>query len=184
MFLHEDEVGKMGYNSVNNDITVIKSNDNIEGLAVEVQGKADPSPVTLMMWFDHELPEFFPVCHLLAWLKLSGIKDGFFFPDCNFLTTTIVNNPSWGGVCTEPISYADVLAAWKNLCSSILERDGKIVAHSGHKQHICLVFWGGAQDTDLMLSARHKMIKNALKYKCDASFLLALAQKNMSDLSL
>ncbi len=57
MFMHEDEVGKMGYNSVNYDITAIKSNDNIEGLAAEVQGKADPSPVTLMMLFDHELPE-------------------------------------------------------------------------------------------------------------------------------
>ena len=155
----------MGYDCVNTDITIIKADDNVEGLAIEVQGKADATPVTLMMWFDHEFPEFCPIRHLLAWLRLSGIKDGFFFPDYNFLTTTVVNDPSWNGVCTEPISYSDVLAAWKNLCSSILERDGKFGAHSGWKTAYLFGVWGGAQDTDLMLSARHKTIKNALKYK-------------------
>jgi hypothetical protein len=78
MFLHEDEVGHMGYVDINHDITVIKSNDCVEGIAVVVKGKADPIPVTLMMWFDHEFPEFCPVRHLLAWLYLSGIKEGFF----------------------------------------------------------------------------------------------------------
>jgi hypothetical protein len=35
-----------------------------------------------------------------------------------------------GCVCTEPISYADdVLESWKNICSSILERDGKFGAY-------------------------------------------------------
>jgi hypothetical protein len=44
-----------------------------------VKDTADPAPVTLMMWIDHQFPEFFPVHHLLAWLYLSGIMVGFFF---------------------------------------------------------------------------------------------------------
>jgi hypothetical protein len=56
MFLREDEIGKMAYSTVNSDIMVIKSNDCVEGIAMKVQGKADPTTVTLRMWFDHEFP--------------------------------------------------------------------------------------------------------------------------------
>jgi hypothetical protein len=67
----------------------------VEGISGQVQGKVDPTPVTLMMWFDHEFPEFCPVQHLLAWLQLSEIKDGYFFPSYNFLNTTILKDASW-----------------------------------------------------------------------------------------
>jgi hypothetical protein len=95
MFLCKDEIGKMAYSTVNSDITVVKSNDCVEGIAMQVQGKADPNPVTLMMWFVHGFPEFCPVRHLLAWLRLSQIQDGYFFPSYNFLNTTIINDASW-----------------------------------------------------------------------------------------
>jgi hypothetical protein len=184
MFLREDEIGKMAYSTVNSDITVVKSNDCVEGIAMQVQGKADSNPVTLMMWFDHEFPEFCPVRHLLAWLRLSQIQDGYFFPSYNFLNTTIINDASWNGCCVEPISYSDVLSAWKNLCGTILERVGRFGSHSGRKTGYLFGVWGGAQDTDLMLSARHKTVKNAMIYKRDAAFLLALAQENMNSLTL
>ncbi len=63
------------------------------------------------------------------------------------------------GLCTEPISYSAVLSAWKNVCGTILERVGKFGAHSGRKTGYVFGVWGGAQDTDLMLSARHKPLK-------------------------
>jgi hypothetical protein len=143
MFLCADEIAK---------ITVVKSNDCVEGIAMQVQGKADPNPITLMMWFDHESPEFCPVWHLLAWLRLSQIQDGYFFPSYNFLNTTIINDASWNGFCGEPISYSDVLASWKNLCSTMLEWVGRFGSHSGRKTGYLFGVWGGAQDTDLMLS--------------------------------
>jgi len=130
MFLQEDEVGRMAYSTINTDITLMKSTDCVEGIAIGVQGKADPNPVTLMMWFDHDFPEFCTVRHLLAWLRLSGIKDGYFFPDYNFLSKTIVQNGEWDGTCLDPISYT---SAWKNLCGTCLEREGKFSAHSGRK---------------------------------------------------
>jgi hypothetical protein len=96
---------------------------------------------------------------------LSGIQDGYFFPDYNYLISTIVKEESWNRCCTETISYSDVLAAWKNLCGTLLEREGKFGAHSGRKTAYIFAVWGGAQDTDVMLSARHKTIKNVMKCK-------------------
>jgi len=184
MLLQEDEVGRMANSTINTDSTLVKSNDCFEGIAVGVQGKADPNPVTLMMWFDHDFPEFCPVLLLLAWLRLSGIEDGFFPPNYYFLSKTIVQNGEWDGTCLDPISSTDVLSAWKNLCGTCLEREGEFSAHSGRKTEYLFGVWGGGQDTDLMLSARHKTIKNAIIYKRDASFLLSLACKNMNSLTL
>jgi hypothetical protein len=140
--------------------------------------------MTLMMWFDHELPEFCPVRHLLAWLNLCGITHGYCFPDYNYLCNVIVNKPDWDGNCTDGITYCDVLAAWKNLFNTTLEREGKFGAHSGRKTGYLFGVWGGAQDTDLMLSARHKTVKHAMKYKRDADFLLSLAKVNNTELTL
>jgi hypothetical protein len=38
IFLHEGEVGKMRYGTVNSNITVAKPNDFVEGIAMWVQG--------------------------------------------------------------------------------------------------------------------------------------------------
>jgi len=184
MFLREDEIGSMGYVHINHDISVIKGNDCVEGLAITVKGKADKVPVTLMMWFDHEFPEFGQARHLLAWLYLSGIKDGCFFPSYNFLCNTVLKDSPWDGVCCEHMSYNDVLAGGKNICGSVVEREGKFGAHSGRKTGYLFGVWGRGQDTDLMLSARHKTIKNALRYKRDTAFLLSLAKENLADLTL
>jgi hypothetical protein len=92
MFLQQDEIGSIGYVHINHDISIIKGNDCVEELVMTVKGKADKVPVTLMMWFDHEFPEFCPVQHSLAWLYLSGIKDSFFFPSNNFLCNTVLNH--------------------------------------------------------------------------------------------
>jgi len=55
--------------------------------------------------------------------------------------------------------YSVVLAAWINLCSNLLEIKGKFGVHSERKAAFLFGVWGGAQATDLMLSARHKTVK-------------------------
>jgi hypothetical protein len=42
---------------------------SVEDIAFEIQGKADPAPMTLMMWFDHQMHEFCPAYHLLAFFR-------------------------------------------------------------------------------------------------------------------
>lgn len=61
-----------------------------------------------------------------------------------------------------------MLAGWKNLCSTVLEREGKFGAHSGRKTGYLFGVWGGGQDTDLMLSARPKTLKNTLRHQASA----------------
>ena len=92
MLLQEDEVGSMMHGTINNDITIIKSNGNVEGIAFQIKGKSDPVPVTLMMWWDHELPEFCPAHHLLAWIWISGITEGYLFPSYKFLQVDIMKH--------------------------------------------------------------------------------------------
>jgi hypothetical protein len=82
------------------------------------------------------------------------------------------------------ISYSSVLAGWRNICSSVVEREGMFGAHSGRKTGYLFGFGVGGQDTDLMLSARQKSIKNSLRNKRDAEFLLSFARENMADLTL
>jgi len=48
----------MGYDTVDKDLTVIKSNNCVEGFDMKIQGKANPRLVTLTIWFDHDLTEF------------------------------------------------------------------------------------------------------------------------------
>jgi len=115
---------------------------------------------------------------------LCGITGGYFYPDYNYLCNVIVNKPDWVGNCTDGITYCDVLAAWKNLCNTPLEREGMFGSHSGRKTGYLFGVWGGAQDSVLMLSAQHKTVKHAMKYKRDASFLLSLPKENNTELTL
>jgi hypothetical protein len=135
------------------------------------------------MWWDHELPLFCPVHHLLAWVRLSSIRDGFLFPSYIFLMGNIIKNwSSFDGNVTQEIPYHDVLATWKNLCWKLLERDGRWGAHSGQKTSYLFGVWGGAQDSELMTCAWHKTLIHAMTYKKDSKFLLSIAKQNSDDL--
>jgi len=41
------------------------------------------------------------------------------------------------------ISYSGVLAGWRNICSSVVEREGKFGEHSGRKTGYLFGVWGG-----------------------------------------
>jgi hypothetical protein len=74
-----------------------------------------------------------------------------FFPDYNYLCSAIVRDPLWDGTCTEPVTYHDVLAAWKNICMTVLEREGLLGAHSGRKTGYLFGVWDGGQNSDLRM---------------------------------
>ena len=57
LFLRGDEVVSICIEDFNPDLAV-------ESLAVAVQGKCDPTPVTLMLWSDDVLPELCPIRHV------------------------------------------------------------------------------------------------------------------------
>jgi hypothetical protein len=53
----------------------------------------------------------------------------------------------------------DVLAGWKNICSTVFVREGMFVVHLGRKAGHLFGVWGEGQDTDQVLSARQNTIK-------------------------
>jgi hypothetical protein len=80
LFLRESEVANMQFSDINPDITTVKQGGRVEGISIRIKGKSDQHPVTLTMWNDDDFPQFCPVRHLLAWIAISKITDGYFFP--------------------------------------------------------------------------------------------------------
>ena len=122
-----------------------------------------------------------------VWIGISGITGGYFFPSHDFLHKSILSEEIvWDKnvLLQNVITYKDYLGIIKGLCSRLIEREGRWGSHVGRKTGYLFGVWGGGQDADLMQCARHKTIKNALKYKKDAAFLLELANANNSELTL
>jgi hypothetical protein len=61
------------------------------------------------------------------------------------------------------------------------QRKGPWGSHSCRKTAYLLAVWGGGQDSDMMQSARHKTLANAIKYKEDATYLMELSIINGHD---
>ena len=130
------------------------------------------------MWNDDKFPEFCPVRHLLAFLGMSGINEGYFFPSKATLDQFQNSNQTTHLVKKEEIiGYQTYLEKFKRICNQ-LNLPGRWGAHTGRKTGYLFAVWGGASDSDIMDSARHRTLKNAMKYKKDASFLLALSAEN------
>ena len=170
----------MSFDDCNADITSVKEGGRVVGIAFRIQGifdllgKSDKHPVTLMCWNDDIFPEFCPVRHLLAYLAISGIKQGYFFP-CK---KVLCQAGQEGDVKkAEQIAYVTYLDRFKNICKK-LNFSGTWGCHTGRKTAYLFAVWGGGSDTDIMQRARHKTVKNSIKYKNDASFLLALCEIN------
>ena len=72
----------------------------IDGLGIEVFGKADNNWVKLMIWLDSDCPELCPICHLLVCLYLAGAKEG-----CLFTSEEELHNPPGNGEYTTTTPY-------------------------------------------------------------------------------
>ena len=131
-------------------------------MLLKSKGKTDKKPVTLSLWADNEVPQMCPIRHLLAYIYLADIKNGFLYP----------------GSDQGHISYDQYQSEFQSVCEMIIGRSGPFGTHSGRKTAYLFAVWGGGSDADIMLSARHKTVTNAMKYKRDASYLLHLAQAN------
>jgi hypothetical protein len=188
LFLREDEVSSMRCEDVVPDVTSVKSNGFVDGIAFQVQGKCDKRPVILMMWSDTDFPSLCPVNALLSWMSLSKIKSGYLFPSFNFIESKI-KDPSWNGAVEDKndvINYSVFLDRLKKLCKQLLGKNrGRFGTHSCRKTGYLLGAWGGGSDGELMSAARHKTLANAMKYKKDALFVLELAKSSSNeDISL
>ena len=90
-------------------------------------------------------------------------------------------------VSREHVSYDSYLGRFTAITAKLIKRDGPFGTHSNRKTAYLFAVWGSRGNDimiELMASARHKDIGSAAKYKKEASFLLAVAEKNNLDVAL
>ncbi|TPX78168.1 hypothetical protein CcCBS67573_g00496 [Chytriomyces confervae] len=141
-------------------------------------GKADTTPVHVIMWQIDDLPMLCLLKHLLAWIYLTGIPSGYLLPSQDELDRIVEmrkNDPSCHIYCKEGISYT-VLSQIKSTCVvSIPYRSGPFGTHCMRKTGYLLAFWGGGEDSDVFKCARHKTASMGANYKRDALGLMPVA---------
>ncbi|KAH9098087.1 hypothetical protein LEN26_016708, partial [Aphanomyces euteiches] len=168
LFLRGDEVVSIRFDHFIGDLAIVDSNGVVEALAIKVRGKCDPRPVTLMIWSDDVIPQLCRVRHTLIYVRLAcGPTDEFLF----------------SGEKNGHFSPGAFQDRFKAICNKLLDRDGPFGTHSCRKTAYLLAVWGGGEESDMMLSARHRSVSQAVKYKRDALFTLNVAKKNDRNLT-
>jgi integrase len=178
----------------------IVHNNRVDIVVVKVQGKSDPVPVRLRLYADNLCTEFCPIRHLLVYLKFTGITSGFIFPNKSFLSTCSTDVPQNNSTTIE---YPDFLCRMKYLFKRVLQYDtldgGALGTHVLRKTGYLFATWGSynsfytpsgevssIEDVDkvpllqlgnIMSSARHSSISNAMTYQRDCAGMLASVQR-------
>ena len=161
LFLRHDEFHKLKVTDVVNDLSAVTPN-RIASLCIKVKGKTDQRHRHLVLWAHDDKPLMCPVRHLLLYIHLCDIRDGYLFPD--------LKNQS------QPRAYKAMLKELKVKLNGILQRKANLTTHSFRKTGYLFGVWGGGDFETLRTSARHKSDKMAQRYMDDASFLLELAK--------
>ncbi|KAI3646049.1 hypothetical protein MP228_008977 [Amoeboaphelidium protococcarum] len=160
-----------GINAINWELTSFSPSGELVGLAFNIKGKTDNQPVPLTLWSDDTVPELCPIRHLLAFIYLADLSDGYIFPSKAALSRG-------GGIGDDKVPYQTYHNKFKATCLKILDRQSKFGSHSNRKTGYLLAVWGGGADVDIFSSARHRTMQNASLYKRDATYLMALAERN------
>lgn len=142
----------------------------IAALGVEVNGKADQKWIKQKLFADDEYPDLCPVRPLLVYMHLIGIKGGYLFPSAN----EILNECPANGIYKTTYEYQGFLKSFKELCHRVLPpREGlKVGCQTFRKTFYVLAVFGGGEESDVQMSARHKSQDQSLKYRKDAKMLL------------
>ena len=171
LFLRHDELYQM------TDIDLIKvlheiSEFGIDGLCLQVYGKADTDFIRLMLWADDQFPDLDAVRHLLVYLHCIKWKKGYLFPSEQELHEAL-QDPSFDGEYKTYCNYETFLDQFKKICLDVLgppteDEPHKVGASSFRKTGYLLGVYGGGKLQELMNSARHKSMESAERYFQDA----------------
>lgn len=117
----------------------------VESLIVEIQGKCDNHPQKLALFSDYEYPEFDELRHLLWYMKMFNIRDGYLFPPPSVLVQ------QWHEGSRRPLKsevhfeYRAFLRAFKQLVHGILGREKGVFivgTHTMRKTAYLFAIWG------------------------------------------
>jgi hypothetical protein len=139
--------------------------DLLSALALQVFGKADKQWIPQKLHADNEYPELCPCRPLLIYMHIIGIKGGYLFPSESELF-----DPPADGIYKTTINYQTFLESFKELCHRILppRKDLKIGCQTFRKSFYVVAVFGGGEESDVRMSARHASPRNSEKYRQDA----------------
>ncbi|XXQ39873.1 Tyr recombinase domain-containing protein [Plasmodiophora brassicae] len=162
--LRSDELCSIRYDDFLPALTTVRDDGVVESLGIKVFGK-DQKWRTRILFRNDAIPSLCPVRHLLGYIAAFSIKEEYIFRDDPA-------DPS------KPISY-DAFNNWvSDTCSHLFERGGPWGTHVMRKSHYHDGRWRGASFGDLMKSAGHTSVPNALRYYQDADTVYHIALLN------
>jgi len=197
LFLRADELIKLKVEAFNqNKHLFIVHPNSVRTLSVTIQGKNDPVPSTLKLYRDDECPEFCPVRHLLVYLRASNIKSGYIFPKWKHLSEYIYKGIGSGHFDSH-ITYGNWLNRTRMVLGLILPDafNGQKITlgtHTLRKTGYLFAVWGvtmmvhladkekpisDIMYANILMSARHRSIKNAATYMLDNSTLYGMVKE-------
>lgn len=142
-------------------ITSDSEGTEVFNMVFKVKGKMDKTHQLLVLWRCDEVPTLCPVRHLLFYLHLRGIKNGYIFPQ-------------FGSDQRFPYKNFGELIAKK--FPPILGDERKLTTHFYRKTGYLFAVFGGGTFDIIRVAARHKSPEVAMQYFHDA-----LTLKNMAE---
>lgn len=118
LFLRADELLNLKIEDFDMKYNIVHPT-SIRNVAVWVQGKCDAGPQLLSIWKNDEFPELCPIRPLFCYLKSTGIRAGYLFPNRKFLSAILASSVSTGpsvkptGDPTEKLKYKSWLVRIK-----------------------------------------------------------------------
>ena len=194
LMLRADELITMKIEDFEMDFNIVHP-DSVRNVAVCVQGKCDAAPQLLSIWKNDEFVELCPIRALFCYLKVTGIRAGFLFPNRKFLIALMMNRATPIGDQSERHKYSSWLTRMKRLMTkSFPHMFGKkskkcciVGTHTLRKTGYLFAVWGvlramnaqfGGVRTkdfkpnllfeDILRCARHKSVGMAQNYVLDA----------------
>jgi hypothetical protein len=118
LFLRADEIVSVTVQDFFPEL-FIRMRGVIHCVVLKVSGKSEKGKeLFFSLWRDWEYPDLCPLLHLLVYIYLAGIKNGFIFPPDKDLHDKKVGAD---GCYVEAEKYGTFLKAFKKICDSCLE---------------------------------------------------------------
>ena len=130
MFLREHSLASLTFSSFVQKLSQVEADGFVQVLGLQIQGKTDKTPVTLLMWSDIQLRELCPVQQLLVYLAVIGHTEGPLFPSLELLKERTQKKV---GRYERPIGYSTFLTKVKEVCKRVCKRDGPWGTHTMRK---------------------------------------------------
>ncbi len=200
-FLRAEELLQLRIEHFDPKYMIIREDGKINSITVQVQGKSDPVPVYLQIFSDDNCTEFCPIRHLIAYMSLLDVKEGFIFPSKSKLFALVNGLECLDHVNEDRWRYTDWLNDLRTILQKYTQRKdelnkghGKLGTHTLRKTGYLFAVWGVLKNLgkisadavagisslpeiclcDILKSARHKTMQNAGTYQKDASTLLSM----------